>query len=47
MATFIKAKLKKSYGQTNIDKYRVAAHGHKILQNILPEQQFDFVQKYS
>ncbi len=26
MTTFIKAKLKKSYDQTNFDKYRVAAN---------------------
>ena len=37
MTTFIKAKLKKSEGQTNIGKYRVATH--KILQNIF-EQKF-------
>ncbi len=33
MTTFIKAKLKKSDEQTNIDKYRVFAH--TILQNII------------
>ncbi len=33
MTTFSKAKLKKSDGQTIIDKYRVAAH--KILHNII------------
>ncbi len=37
MTTFIKVMYKKSVGQTNIDKYRVAAY--KILENIifLPE----------
>ncbi len=32
MTTFTKAKLKKSDGQTNTEKYRVAAH--KLFQNI-------------
>ena len=32
MTTFTKAKLKKSYGQTNIEKYSFAAH--KLFQNI-------------
>ena len=40
MTTFIKVKLKKSDGQTNFDKYRLAAH--KILQNIISGQKFYF-----
>ncbi len=36
MTAFIKAMLKKSGGQLNIDKYRVSSH--KILQNIKSEQ---------
>ena len=39
MTTFIKAKIKKSDGQTIIDKYRVAAH--TILQNTISEQIFN------
>ncbi len=31
MTTFTKAKLKKSYGQTNIEKYGVASHQSKNL----------------
>ena len=31
MTTFIKTKLKKSDGQTNIDKYRVAANNTDII----------------
>ncbi len=38
MKKYIKAKLKKFYGKTNIDKYRVAAH--IILENIILEQKF-------
>ncbi len=41
MTTFIKAKLKKSDGQKNIDKYRLAAL--EILQNIISEQNFDLL----
>ena len=33
MTTFTKVELKKSDGQTNIDKYRVVSH--KILKNII------------
>ncbi len=36
MKTFIKAMLKKSDGQMNIDKYRVSAY--RILQNIISDQ---------
>ena len=36
MTIFIKGKLNKSDGQTNIDKYRVSQH--KILQNIITEK---------
>ncbi len=39
MTTFINATLNKSYGQTNIDKYREASH--KILQYIIPEYNSD------
>ncbi len=42
MTTIIKAKLKKSDGQTNIDKDRVAAH--KRLQNIIAEQNFELLE---
>ena len=38
MITFIKEKIKKSDGQTNMDVYRVAAH--VILQIIISEQKF-------
>ena len=41
MTTFIKAKLKKSDGQMNIDKYRVAAHS--TLQNIISKQNFNLL----
>ena len=41
MIPFIKTKLNKSDRQTNIDKYKVAAH--KILQNILLKQKFDLL----
>ena len=41
MITFLKVKLKNSDGQTNIDKYKVAAH--KLLQNILSKQKFDLL----
>ena len=40
MTTFMKAKLKKSDRQTNIEKYRVAVH--KILQNIISEQKSEY-----
>ncbi len=36
MTTFIKAIIKNSDGQTNIDKYKVAAN--EILQNIISKQ---------
>ncbi len=39
MTTFTKVNLKKTDEQTNIDKYRVATH--RILQNIISEQNFD------
>ncbi len=41
MATFIKAKLKKSNGQIIIDKYKVAAH--KTCNNIISEQKYYFL----
>ncbi len=39
MSTFIKRKLKKSDGQTNIDKYRESLH--KMLYIIMLQQKFD------
>ncbi len=39
--TFIRTKLKKSNGQTNINKYMLAAYN--ILQNIMAEQKFDLL----
>ena len=41
MTTFIKAKINKSDDDTNIDKYRVAAH--EILQNIISV--FNFIRQ--
>ena len=41
MITFIKAKVKKSDGQTNIDKYRVA--GDTILQNSISDRKVDLL----
>ena len=39
MTAFIKAKLKKFYGPTNIDKQKMAAYN--ILQKIILKQKFD------
>ncbi len=39
MTAFLKAKLKESNGQTNIDKHIVAAY--KILQNVVSEQKIN------
>ncbi len=41
MTHSIKTKLKKTYGQTNIDKFGVAAH--KMLLNIISEQKFNLL----
>ena len=41
VTTFIKTQLNKSNGQTNINKYMLAAYN--ILQNIIEEQEFDLL----
>ncbi len=41
MTTFIKAKLKESDSQTNIDKYKMYVH-QIVLQNVISKQKIDF-----